>query len=189
MNPLKILTALILVIMISACESNDLDTNFNSTNLSKDDTSKVDDGCETAFVYCGPVSECFLDLDMGFNRWGWTNGPMLPETGHWFYIYAGAGQCDADKGTMVGKLTIKYFGSTATITYNMDAGYTLNEVQLYVGNDMIPSKKNGKYTVAPGQYPYKDDNLNGATTYTFTVDGLSGEIYFIAHAVVCGFTD
>ena len=41
-------------------------------------------------------------------------------------------------------------------------------------------------TVAPGQYPLIDDELEGGTTsYTFQVNDLSGPIYVVAHAVTC----
>lgn len=93
-------------------------------------------------------------------------------------IYAGAEQCDFTNGTLVGSLTVDYDGSTAVVTYNMHAGYTMDEVQLYVGNEIL--------TVTPEDYPNRDDTLDGVSTYTFTVDGLSGEIYIVAKALVCG---
>lgn len=34
--------------------------------------------------------------------------------------------------------------------------------------------KKGKYTTAPGQFPFKHENLGGVNTDTFTITGLSG---------------
>jgi hypothetical protein len=41
------------------------------------------------------------------------------------------------------------------------------------------------YTVAPGQYPNKNDTLADVSSYQFTVNNLSGEVHVVAHAVVC----
>ena len=79
------------------------------------------------------------------------------------------------------------------MTYDMQGtnpvtgvAYNLVEAQLYVGNDILP-KNNGVYTVAPGQYPDIADELKGALTKTFVVEGLTGDIYVVAHASVAGF--
>jgi len=133
--------------------------------------------CETAFAF---GNTCFIDL--GFNRWGWTNGPLSP--GVFTYdIYAGAGQCDTSKGALVGTLTLTYDGANAQVTFSMNPGYTMSETHLYIGNENLPTK-NGTPTVAPGLYGNIHD-LNNATSDTFTITGLSGDIYIVAHAVVC----
>jgi hypothetical protein len=66
-------------------------------------------------------------------------------------------------------------------------GYEMDETHLYVSNEPWP-RKNGDYTVAPGQYPYHDDDATLVTDtivrYVITTGG--GDIYIIAHAVVCG---
>lgn len=142
--------------------------------------------CETAFAWGDEYATCFIDIpDLNGNRWGWTNGP-LPAGNYDFEIWAAAGQCDLSKGTFVGTLNIEYDGSSATVTYSMVDEFTLNETHMYIGNEILPQKNNGQWTVAPGQYPYKDDDLNGANTHTYVADGLSGDIYVIGHAVVCG---
>ncbi|MEJ2051097.1 MAG: DNRLRE domain-containing protein [Calditrichota bacterium] len=152
-------------------------------SLLKFEELHVMEGCETAYAYEDEYAHCFSEYD--FNNWGWTNGPLGTGT-YTFDIYAGAGQCDLSKGTQVGVLTVEYDGSTVTATYDLNSGNVLNEVHLYIGSDPIPTSKQGKETVAPGQYPYSDSDLNGASSYTFTEDGFSGPIYIIAHAVVCG---
>lgn len=134
--------------------------------------------CETAYAYSEDYATCFLDIPgVKSNNWGWSNGPLDEGTYSW-PIYAGAGQCDITKGTWVGTLDVTYSGGTAIVTYNIESGFTLDETHLYVGNDIL-AKKNGKYTTAPGQYPYSGES-------SFTIDGLSGEIYVVAHSVVCG---
>ncbi len=136
--------------------------------------------CETAFAFGNNQDNCFLNY--GFNRWGW----VIPTTvGSTTYdVYAGAGLCDLSKGTLVGTVTINYNGSQVTVTYNMLSGYTMDEAHVYAGSAMFP-QKNGVDTVAPGQYTVVSD-LTNATTATYTISGLSGDIYVIAHGVVCG---
>ena len=66
----------------------------------------------------------------------------------------------------------------------MSAGvFTMDETHLYVGSEPLP-RKNGEYTVAPGQYG-NIHTLSGASSDSFTVSGLSGNIYVVAHAVTC----
>ncbi len=142
--------------------------------------------CETAFADGDELGQCFLGLsDFKFKRWGWTNGPIgvTSSTLEW-EIWAAAGQCDHSKGVLVGTLFVDYDGSSATATYDMDPGYVLDETHLYVGNTIVPYKSNGKPTVAPGQYG-NQHSLGGVASDTYTIDGLSGDIYIIAHAVVC----
>lgn len=143
-------------------------------------------GHETAFAYGGDYAICFLDL--GFSRWGWTNGALV-EGDYTFDIYAGAGRCDLNKGTLVGKLVVSYHNGTAVVIYKMtpSSPYTMSETHLYVGNEKLPRDGNGNPTVAPGQYPYIHDPLADVTTDKYTIPGLSGRIYVVAHAVVGGF--
>jgi hypothetical protein len=127
--------------------------------------------CETAFARGENGSTCFLDTDpVSFKRWGWTIGP-LSEGNYTYDIYAGAGQCDISKGTLVGTVDVSYIDGTVEFDYNIDAGYSVDETHSYAGKNMYPTDKKGKPTVAPGQYTIGEN--------------LSGEIYVIAHAVVC----
>jgi hypothetical protein len=161
----------------------------------------VGSNCETAFAYAGGTNAagddsttCFLNIDEDsdgigdFNRWGWTNGAIGDGSYSWA-IYAGAGQCDTSKGTLVGTLSVNYSAGTANVTYTTNSPYSMNETHLYVGNEILPRDVNGDYTVAPGQYPTIHEGLNGATTDSYTVTGLSGTVYVVAHGVVCGFPD
>jgi hypothetical protein len=141
--------------------------------------------CETAFAFGDEYASCFSEIDETINRWGWSNGPLGAGT-YTFDIYAGAGQCDLSKGDIVGHLTVDYDGSSAVVTYQMYGEFVMDEVHLYVGNGVLPLDGNGEQTVAPGQYPEVWDELGGVDTYSITVEGLSGDIYVVAHAVVCG---
>lgn len=154
------------------------------------------DSCETAFAYyTASEGACFLDIDEDtdgvgdFNRWGWSVGPLVPGV-YDYDIYAGAGQCDTNKGTNVGTLTVDYDANSgeAKVTFNINAPYDLEETHYYVGNEILP-RNNGFFTVAPGQYPQVQEDLNGAFTDTYTFTGLSGDVYVVAHAVVCGFSE
>lgn len=133
---------------------------------------------ETAFAYGFENATCFLDW--GFNRWGWSNA--LNEGTYTFEIWAAAGLCDTEKGTLVGNLFVNYFNGTATVTYSMYNGFKMLENHLYVGANRLPLK-NGNETVAPGQYPIVVGNINETET-TYTVNNLSGQVYVVAHAVV-----
>jgi hypothetical protein len=70
-----------------------------------------------------------------------------------------------------------------TVTYNLNAPNTMTEAHVYVGSDILPTK-NGKVTVAPGQFPKGGNFSPGVTTASFTFTGVSGNIFVIAHAIV-----
>lgn len=149
---------------------------------------------ETAFAFGDSYATCFIDADFdgdgsddGFQRWGWSNGTLAADTESYnFDVYAGAGQCDLTKGTLVGTLEIDYDGSVATVTYTMNSGFYLEETQLYVGSEPLSRDPNGNYTVAPGQYPDIHGDVGGETSDTYEVTGLSGPVYVVAHASVVG---
>jgi hypothetical protein len=149
-------------------------------------------GCETAFAYSADTGTCFLDIDADndgvddFNRWGWTIA--ITTAGEYdFPIYAGAGQCDLTKGTLVGNLHVSYDGMVLIATYEMAPGYQMDEVHFYAGNEILPSN-NGEFTVAPGQYPNIAEDLveDFAAAYTWSIDWESDGFNIVAHAVVCG---
>ncbi len=138
---------------------------------------------ETAFAYYAGAATCFIGSPyIETNRWGWTNGPLAAGT-YTFDVYAGAGRCDLSKGTRVGTLTLVYDGSTATVAFAMLSGFVMDETHLYVGSEPLARDVKDEYTVAPGQYPVQHD-LTAATSDSYTVSGLSGSIYVVAHAVV-----
>lgn len=152
---------------------------------------------ETAYAYNERLAKCFdeeIIKNVSFHKWGWTNG-LIQESDNGdltFDIYSGAGRCDRNKGSLVGKLIANYSGGTLRVTYRLTQkspltgfNYTLGETHLFVGNEPYP--KNGKkYTVAPGKYGFKQYH-NNATEYTYTINNLKNDIYIIAHADVTGF--
>lgn len=149
-----------------------------------DDQPPVVGSCETAFARSATHSSCFIGSpSLSTNRWGWTNGPIGPGS-YSFPIYAGAGKCDIGKGTLVGSLAVTYNGASANVSYSMASGFTLDETHLYIGSEPFPRDPNGSFTVAPGQYGNIHD-LTAASSDSFTVSGLSGSVYVIAHASTC----
>jgi len=159
----------------------------NATDLEKQALVKFDleyspppqVDCETAYAWGEGLATCFLDIPgVKSNNWGWSNGAISDPSSYSWDIYAGAGQCDITKGTLVGTLDVDYSGGTVTVAYNIDPDFTLDETHLYVGDEMLARKK-GKFTTAPGQFPYSGQQ-------SYTIDGLSGDIYVVAHSVVCG---
>jgi hypothetical protein len=148
--------------------------------------------CETAYAYNEDYSICFIDGVNGvsFGNWGWTT--PFNEMGEGeemeFDLYAGAGQCNINAGTLVGNLTLSYFDGTVTVEYQLNDDFTFDETHLYIGENPFPMKNNGQYTVAPGQYPFKDnDAIEWMDDYVkFEVNGYTGPLYIIAHSVVCG---
>jgi hypothetical protein len=141
-------------------------------------------GCETAYAFGEGTATCFLNIaGVNSNNWGWSNGPIGAGTYSW-PMYAGAGQCNIGNGTHVGTLTVNYTPPTATVTYTVFDVYGLSETHLHVGNTILPVVRN-RFTTAPGQFPYKHSNLGGVISDTYTITGLSGNIYVAAHSVVC----
>lgn len=129
-----------------------------------------------------PMVKCFMDY--GFDSFGWTNGAMSPdETFESNYeLFANVEGCGISNATKVGAMKLHYFNGTATATINLLPGYTMSKTALYLGNDMFP-KVGGVNTIDPVNYPYKHD-LIGAATDSFTVNGLSGNIFIIGYVLL-----
>lgn len=150
-------------------------------NRTKDEIGE----CETAFAYDNE-SICFAnDSDLNSNRWGWSIGPLSDAFDGTFDIYQAAGRCNINNGDLIGSLTISYNNGTVSVDYSAYEGYAFFETHLFVGYEKYPRKNNGQFTVAPGQYGNSDSHPEGASDVNYTIDGLSGDIYVIAHAVVC----
>ena len=142
------------------------------TGQSASATLKVNVQCylyDTAYAK-GDDAICFIPT---FRNWGWTN-PILPGEYEWD-LWAGAAQCDTDKGELVGSVEVEYDeDGYLTVTFNVDDEYDLKETHVYAGEDKFPQQQRGRRTVdtvAPGQY-YNDSPFDGS------------EVYVIAHAVV-----
>ncbi|MCA0154451.1 hypothetical protein [Winogradskyella vincentii] len=167
--------------------ANDSSTTADDNEPEDDDASDEEEdeaSCETLFAIGGDeASTCFLND--GFNRWGWTIGPLSAGE-YTFDLYSGAGQCDTDKGTLVGSLSVNYDEALGTVDVDFDMldGFVLNETHLYVGELPYPIGNNGNATVAPGQYPHQNE-LDDASSDSYSLSDISGEIFIIAHGVVC----
>lgn len=159
-------------------------TYFNLVLTCEGDPNPPEWNCgETAFAHNPAAATCFIGSPwLAAERWGWTNGPFAEGT-HTFDVYAGAGQCDLAKGTKVGTATAVYAAGKMTVTLTAGPDYRFSETHLYVGTEPLP-RKDGIYTVSPGQYPWQH-TLSFATTDTFEVNGLSGDVNVILHAVSC----
>lgn len=145
---------------------------------------------ETAFAKGGYVwttdkrsnPEKLPTLSLTKNRWGWAIN--LTGMGLTTYdIYAGAGLNKTSNGIKVGTLTVDWNGTTADVTYTMLAGYLLEEVHIYAGD-------NPPTTTAPGQFglPVEGYDAGDATAKTYTgiplIDTNGDGVWIVAHAVV-----
>lgn len=147
---------------------------------------QVSKGCETAFAYDPISGSCFSDYGIK-GRWGWTIG-LTPDT-YSFEIYAGAAQCDVDKGTKVGTLEFQWDGDSGYVTYIADDFYKFEETHFNIGWDPLPKEDKGKDTVAPGQYSVVHDVCENSKIDHITFSGVQpnpqNKVYIIAHAVSC----
>jgi hypothetical protein len=161
----------------------------------------ISSGCETAIAFDSNTrSQCFSDIiDPHTNaivaqRWGWANGPYNDDLSYpiTLNIYAGAGQCDINKGTLVGHLIINYNELTCqiTITYQALAGFVFTEVHLYVGDELMFIECSGntcQYSTKWGHYPYSKEFTSGQSTVTFNIEErICDDFYVTAHSVACG---
>jgi len=140
------------------------------TEQSAKATLKVNVQCyvyETAYALGDPEG-CFIP---DFKNWGWTNLISPSEVDYTWDLWAGAGQCDTSKGTLVGSVTVNYDGTNVTYNYNVVAPYLLDETHFYAGLAQYPTDKKGNPTVAPGQYT-NNNPFNGE------------DVFVIAHGVV-----
>ncbi len=147
--------------------------------------------CETAYAY-SVGGTCFLGGDFdgdgnddGHANWGWSIGPVAPNTTTEWPVYAAVGGCDPTNGTHVGNLSIDYDGSSASVTFNRVGTVTLDEEQIYIGSGALPLDANGDQSVNPADFPLAFD-LDDAESTTNVVANLSGDIHVIYHALACG---
>ncbi len=145
--------------------------------------------CETAYGYLASSNKCFMNNDVhNFSNWGWTNMLTQPADGTSTYelpLYAGNSACDIVTDP-VGMVTISYSsGGVMNVHYEVYNDYYLDQVHVYVGCDEFPMKKNGEWTVSPGQYTHGASGLNMATEYSVDFTNVSGDVWVIAHAVTC----
>ena len=129
------------------------------------------------------------------SNWGWSIGSLpVSENDYDLKLLAACGTTGGkvkrsyqENGIEAGTITISYHGSSATITYTVTDPTLLMDVHLFVGEngEMLPRDSKGKYTNAPGQFPYAfDDGTLNEGSWSITIDDLEGPIYVAAHAVV-----
>ncbi len=143
--------------------------------------------CETAYARLSennPPSQCFItDPDYNFNRWGWTN--YIAEEGTYeMDLWAGAAHCDTSRGDLVGTVIVTYSGGLVDVEYNILPGYAMSEAHVNIGCGKYPTK-NGRPTVAPGQYNFNLGALDHVNNYTLEDVAVTGPFWIIAHAVTC----
>lgn len=176
------LSILAVIMLFVSCSENQEIFNDVSTEATRDFK-----GCETAFAYCEKNSTCFADTEPSFNRWGWVIGPVEEGYIGKCEVYAGAGKCRIESGTMVGWIDYYYENGEVRVVYTAADGYGFTEIHLYVGTDMYPELPNGKPTVAPGHYGYGGNYPDGIDQVEYIIDeDFDGApVYIIAHAVSC----
>ena len=145
-------------------------------------------GCETAFARDDTGMSAGLNspgydefCGTAFTRWGWTNGPYTATNAGStvrLNMYAGAGQCDKDKGEFVGTAFVTVDALDVTITVTPEANYEFTEYHIQVSCDPLQyALKDGTTTetVAPGQYTVVENAEVPAVGVTKTfVDGSDG---------------
>jgi hypothetical protein len=144
-------------------------------------------GCETAYA-ASMHGSCFTDYsEISPARWGWSIGP-IDEGEYQFDIFSGAAECDRSNGRYVGILTVNYSGDTMTISYDTFENFDMTETHVYIGDVPMPKDDAGSVTLCPdGNGGGCSDHhiVNGATD-SYTITGVSGPKYIIAHSVTCG---
>lgn len=144
---------------------------INETGQNASATLKVNVQCyvfESAWAK-GDPNEPFCNH---FANWGWTN--LIGPGNYEWPLWAGAGRCDTNRGTLVGTVSVNYDGTNVVVTYNVGAPFLLTETHVYAGTTMFPVVQRGRNTastVAPGQYT-NNSPFNGVN------------VYVIAHGVV-----
>lgn len=140
-----------------------------------------------------PMVYCFSGLDLDGtegpdfpNDRGWTNGPIPLDnfTSH-YELLIRISDCGGSGAVKVGDMAVvAKSDGTGEVVINMTGGYTLNETRLYFGSEKLPKDGSNNFTTDPAFYTYSHVNLNGASGDTYSVTGLTGNIYVIGYASI-----
>jgi len=147
--------------------------------------------CRVAFAYhSSKISESFKNIlglrekfmynddDISF---GWSNGPLASSN----YGYSMDMFVEGLPGVAVGKVSVEYDGSEATVSVEAGERLWLKEINAYVGHSRLPMTDAGELTIDPADYPVAYERLS--LSRTFTVEELNDEpLYVIAQTTVCG---
>ena len=86
--------------------------------------------CETAFAF-GNNPFCEM-TNPSFTRWGWSIGPIEGSSSNVYKsshtVHAGAANCVASKGTVVGTVDVEYNGSAVKVTQTSKDGFYMVSV-------------------------------------------------------------
>jgi hypothetical protein len=112
--------------------------------------------------------EPYAFCDNGFANWGWSNRIERDYEGAW-PLYAGAAQCDPDKGMLVGYFHVSHTAGGFVKSFVPLPGLDVlfEGEAVYADAAMFPKTPRGANTVAPGQY--------------YIAEPLVDAIYVIAH--------
>lgn len=98
-------------------------------------------------------------------------------------LFAGAAKCDTTKGEEVGRITVDAVGGLLSV--NLLDGWTFADLHVFVGDEPLPRGNNGRFTQAPGQFPYTyeyDPAINDALV---DIDALAEGLFLIVHLSIC----
>lgn len=146
--------------------------------------------CDAAYAL-GPGGICFNTFTKSSN-WGWTN-PLLVGT-NVFDLYAGAAQCDTSKGIHVGHIVVTFtpdFNITSAEVQLLPPLY-IQQTSVYVGPDLLPKDKKGKYTSSESSFPFQspffteEDNLQSFDLVNIINTEQGAVAMFSAKVEACG---
>ena len=144
--------------------------------------------CHTSYAYDGEnadMNKCFLD--MGFNKWGWTIGPLnssyFDSGSVTWEIYSQAHDCDINMGDVVGNAVLEYNVSSGEgeLTVATYSGYFFTQIDLWVDNEKLPRNNKGHYSIATKRYT---ESYDGETTYHQFDGAIDTPFWMSIHAEV-----
>jgi len=167
------------------CEGYDdyLDADMDGTPDGCDQDSPIAlKDCETAFM---KGNTTLISLNLGNKRWGWTEHFDGADGTYTYPIYAGAGQNDISKGTLVGQAKLIVSGADVHVEITLNGGVTANVTHIYFSDNTAPT------TTAPGQYGFSDESdFIGTKTFDFSSSySGDGDFWIIVHFEVCATTN
>jgi hypothetical protein len=126
----------------------------------------------------------FSELGVKSHRWGWAI-QMTDCVDSNYPLLAGAAHNDPNKGIEVGSIKVTCAdGNLDRLDYELMNGYRLAEAHVYAScvkpNKLAPGKFD--YSLASGETSMSFDKLECEST----CDNPDGNLWLIAHAVVCG---
>lgn len=101
-------------------------------------------------------------------------------------LYSGSHDSTCNpNGEKVGTVTVTpNLNGTATVTYEVQTGYSLTQTNLYSGDERLPGSTSGNF-LPPPEFPYTESPPS-LTTVTEQFQVLECDFYVAAHAKVCG---